>query len=295
MRMFTYLLAGTKHVFALQRPGRRLVVRPDDVQLASYPKSGNTWTRFLIANLMYPDRAVGFGNIHQLVLDPEATSKRRFDAAPRPRIIKTHGPFDPRYRKVIYIVRDARDVAISQYHYQRKIRRITDDHPLEKFIADFISGDNVRNIGSWGENVASWMATRRAPDSFLLVRYEDLLADTSGQLTRIGRFLGIEVTAARLQQAQTKSSVENMRKSEKEQGHKSGLLKGSRTDISFIRAAKSGGWRTELPAPFVAQIEAAWGHLLELLGYELRSGVSRTGAPRPPQVLFGEWKRFSAV
>lgn len=292
--MINYLISGTRHAFGLQRPGRRLAVWPDDVQLASYPKSGNTWTRFLIANLMYPDRAVGFKNIHELVVDPDATTQRQFDAAPRPRIVKTHLSFDPRFRRVIYIVRDARDVAVSQYHYQRKIRRIHDQYPLEQFVADFITGKGIREIGSWGENVASWLATRRDDRSFLLVRYEDLLADTSSQLARIGRFLGIEVTTERLQQAQARSSVENMRRSEKEQGEHSGLLKGSRTDISFVRVAKSGGWRNDLPEPLAAQIEAAWGHLLGLLGYELLH-VPNQPALRFSGSLFGEWAGMTVV
>ncbi len=63
--MIRYLAAGVKYAFGLHRPGRKLPVRPSDILLASYPKSGNTWLRFLIANLRHPDQAVGLGNLHQ--------------------------------------------------------------------------------------------------------------------------------------------------------------------------------------------------------------------------------------
>ena len=45
--------------------------------------------------------------------------------------------------------------------------------------------------------------------------------------------------------------------------------KDTRKEIPFVRAAKSGGWRSELPAPMVEKIEAAWGPIMRTLGYEL--------------------------
>src|ERR1700691_1470587 len=99
VRGIRYLVSGVKHALGLHRLGRRLPVRPDDILLASYPQSGNTWLRFLIANLVHPNQAVDLGNLHQLVLDPDVSVKRDFDRAPRPRIVKTHGSFDPRYRR----------------------------------------------------------------------------------------------------------------------------------------------------------------------------------------------------
>src|SRR5271165_3422007 len=100
--MIKYLIAGAKRTLGLHRPGRNLVILPDDVFLVSFPKSGNTWTRFLVANLVNPDRPASFGNLHKLIPDPEATAKRVFDRMPRPRIIKSHECFEPRYPRVIY-------------------------------------------------------------------------------------------------------------------------------------------------------------------------------------------------
>ena len=125
--MLARFIAGTKLFFRLHYPGRALQIFPDDVFLVSFPKSGNTWTRFLIANLAHPEQPASFANLYELVPDPEGTPKRIFDRIPRPRIIKSHECFDPRYPRVIYIVRDPRDVALSQYHYHRKCRKIDDE------------------------------------------------------------------------------------------------------------------------------------------------------------------------
>ena len=266
--MFERFKAGTKVLFRLHCPGRTLQILPDDVFLVSFPKSGNTWTRFLIANLAHPETPATFGNIHELVPDPEGTAKRLFDRMPRPRIIKSHECFDPRYPRVMYIVRDPRDVALSQYHYHRKCRKIDDDYPIERFVDRFIAGETCPH-GSWGENVSTWLVTRRNDPRFLLLRYEDIAEDTPRELSKIAAFVGISATPERILQAVERSSADNMRKLEKAQSHLSTLTKTSRTDLPFVRAAGAGGWRTGLPEPLVAKIEAKWAPVMQYLGYEL--------------------------
>src|SRR5437016_1515062 len=166
--MINHLRAAYKRLLGLQRPGRGLVILPDDVFLVSFPKSGNTWTRFLLANLVYPEQPATFANIHRLIPDPSATSKKDFDRLRRPRIIKSHECFDPRYPRVIYIVRDPRDVAVSQYHYHRKLKKIDDEYAIEKFVTRFLAGETCPH-GSWGQNVATWLATREGDPRFLLL------------------------------------------------------------------------------------------------------------------------------
>ena len=60
-----------------------------------------------------------------------------------------------------------------------------------------------------------------------------------------------------------------MRKLEKSQAMQWSSTRETRQDIPFVRAAKSGGWRTELPEAATAQLEAQWGQLMVYLGYEL--------------------------
>src|ERR1700730_11895985 len=175
--MMHRLISGTKRALGLHHPGRNMAVLPDDTFLVSYPKSGNTWTRFLVGNLVHPETTADFSNINIIIPDPEALSKNQMRRMPRPRIIKSHQYFDPRYKKVIYIVRDPRDVALSQYHFHRKRKLIADDSPFETFVARFIAGE-TSPYGSWGENVSSWLATRQNDSGFLLLRYEDMMENT---------------------------------------------------------------------------------------------------------------------
>jgi hypothetical protein len=274
--MLKRVIAETKRAFGLKPPGRNLTVFPDDAFLVSYPKSGNTWARFLIANVLRPNQNVGFYNIHGIIPGIDVVAHRDILRFPRPRIIKSHQYFDPRYRRVVYIVRDPRDVALSEYHAQRKARRIGDDYPLEKFVHRFLAGESC-DYSSWGEHAASWLSTRYGQPGFLLLRYEDMLQDTVRELTKMASFLGLEPSVELIQQAVSRSAADTMRKLEKSQAHLFNATKGTRQDILFVRSAKAGGWHSALPEGSISQIEQTWGHLIEWLGYELVTGVKGCG------------------
>lgn len=259
-----------RYILGTDLAERNFAVYPDDTFVVSYPRSGNTWTRFLIANLVYPDKDVSFTNIEKLIPDTSSQSNRALKGTPRPRIIKTHEYFDHRYPKTIYIVRDPRDVALSYYDFQRKYMQIEDGYPLERYVNDFVTGKLISvGWGTWGENVASWIFTRGKRKEFLLLRYEDMMKDTHHELARIAEFLDIDPAPERLQRAIERSSADRMRELEKLESDKWVATKNRRKDIPFVRVAKSGGWRTSLPESCVHQIETAWGELMTTLGYEL--------------------------
>lgn len=277
--MIQYAIAGVKRILGLHRLGRELRILPDDTFLVSYPKSGNTWARLLVSNLLSPAKPADFWTINRLVPEIEGVTKRQLASMLRPRIIKSHFSFDPRYPRVIYIVRDPRDVVVSEYHYQRKTRQIDDTHQMEEYVDRFIAGKTCPEDGSWGQNVASWIVTREGDPRFLLLRYEAIVSQTNAELARIAEFLEISVTPQRLQEVAELSSADRMRKLEATQSNASSLMKRGRKDVPFVRAAQAGGWRSDLPALLAEKIESAWGPLMSYLGYELSSPSSHSFDP----------------
>lgn len=225
----------------------------------------------MIANLVYPERNPDFTNINELIPDPEALSKRHLRRLPRPRVIKTHQYYHPNYKNIICIVRDPRDVAVSEYYFHRKRRVYADNFPMEEHVRRFVAGESTL-YGSWGENMSSWLATRAGTARFLLLRYEDMIENTARELRKIAEFMGIEPAGDRLTNAVERSTADNMRKLEKEQALAWSSTKDTRQDIPFVRAAKAGGWRSDLPAASVSEIENAWREVMRYLGYELVSG-----------------------
>lgn len=275
-----------KYAFGKDIAGRNLAVYPDDTFIVSYPRSGNTWTRFLVANLVHPDQEVTFANIENLIPDCEAMSSRYVKRVPRPRIIKSHEYFDPRYKKVIYIVRDPRDVVLSYYDFSRKYRQIEDSYPLASYVSDFVNGRlSSADWGTWGENVASWVYTRQGRPGFLVLRYEDMQDDAAGALAKVARFLGIDATPERLASAIERSSADRMRGMEKTQGDKWVTTKNKRSDIPFVRTATSGLWKEKLPASCVVEIESVWGPVMGTLGYRLTIGLHEARATTTALVM----------
>ncbi|HTT25187.1 MAG TPA: sulfotransferase domain-containing protein [Candidatus Sulfotelmatobacter sp.] len=261
---------GIRLVSGKRPPGPDLEVYPDDAFLIAYPKSGNTWTRFLVGNLLYPDRKVDFLTIPNLVPHFDIKPSRFFREMKRPRVINCHEAFRPQYKRVIYVVRDPRDVVVSLYHFQRKRRIIDDAYPLDLFVSRFITGEAVRppRLGSWAENVGSWLAMRENNPDFLFIRYEDLLRATESFLGQIAAFLHIDASLDRIAKAVERSSSQNMRNLEKMQGEQWHQSKDTRQDIPFVRSAKSGGWKATLSSSAQNQILNAWGHLIDHIGYE---------------------------
>jgi hypothetical protein len=281
------LKRGLKHLsrvsdvlFRKLRIERDITIFPDDVFLTSYPRSGNTWTRFLIGNLIHSDEEVTFLSVERLVPDMYKHSDRVLRGLPRPRTVKSHECFDPRYRKVIYIVRDPRDVAVSNYHWELKLRSVKEGYPIEEFVPRWMAPDFWPRIGSWGDHVGSWLATRQGKEGFLLLRYEDLKENSERELARVAEFLGIQASSERVKRAVELSSAENMRKIERKESGKWVATTLTRQDKPFVRNATSGGWKSVLPEKTVAYIETHWGHLMNDLGYKMATaGVEPAGKP----------------
>ncbi len=196
--------------FPSKGPGRHLEVRPDDTFIVSYPRSGNTWLRFLVANLVHSPLVADYSNIERLVPDIYATPETHLRRMDGPRYLKSHEAFDARYQKVIYIVRDPRAVMVSQFTTLRRLRSDLVNGTFTEFVDRQLAGEFDAWFGSWSANVNSWIHQDKADVDLLLIRYEDAAADTFGVTASIARFLLLARSAGEIEAAIEKSSRAHM-------------------------------------------------------------------------------------
>jgi Sulfotransferase domain len=250
------------------------------VWLASYPKSGNTWTRNFLHNLLRPQADSHDINAMQHLTAYE-NSRRWFDGliprplaecsaeeiAPlRPRaqerlaaeapglvFVKTHNALVKEFGHpvinsavtagAIYIVRHPLDVAVSFAHHLAT----TTDNAIEKMNTTGLQTPNTERTayevyGSWSEHVATW--TQRPHQGLHIMRYEDMLAKPEATFRQLCDFLLLAPTRAALLEAIEKSSFERLKEQEKERG----FFEKPAQAKDFFRVGRAGAWREHLTA-----------------------------------------------
>ncbi len=246
--------------------GREITILPQDIFIVSYPKSGNTWTRFLIGNVIYLDENLDFISVEKRIPDIYLHTDSALLRIKSPRVLKSHEYFTPRYKRVIYIVRDPRDVLVSYYYHLIKANRFDPNKPIYEFAVEFMAG-KFDPYGSWYENVSTWVSARKGSRDFILIRYEDMLTNTQNELQKIVTFLGHERDTGQMNAAIERSSITTMQELEKKQANQWGTTKGTNLNMPFIRSGKSGDWENHLPKEVSNMVESEWGELMRELGY----------------------------
>jgi len=188
------------------------------VWLASYPKSGNTWVRFMLYSVLYgaPKRSedvpLKIPDIHR----PMPFEKQESG----PIYVKSHFELTDKHPqltdtiKAIHIIRNPRDVMLSAIHYRILTDENPNDFPKEQFIESYLKsgGDHYWEqigFGTWASHARSWRNTDRFP--VLTLRYEDLKTDPRAQLVRMLEFLGGTCSESKINEAVVASSFDSMR------------------------------------------------------------------------------------
>jgi hypothetical protein len=234
-------------------------VNKRDIFVVSYPKSGNTWVRFLIANLLHPDQEITFRNIEQFVPDLEK-SRDRINASQSPRYIKAHNPKYSCYPKFIYIYRDARDVFVSYYYYLSQ-KNLFRGSFSEFLVAVAFNQDYF--YGVWSEHVErAFQYAQAHPKDVLFIKYEQLLAAPFDEVLRIASFCGLTTASQAVENAVQKCNFENLQQVEARHGSEE---EGS--NAKFFRAGKHGQWKSMYSTEDMELLLKHCGNTLRRLGY----------------------------
>ncbi|CAN8000500.1 unnamed protein product [Ixodes hexagonus] len=167
----------------------------DDIFIAGYPKTGTTWTQYILWNIFNggvpPQSATEFGQ--KMPLLEHAGAEVVINTHPhRPWSIKTHLPLTMlRYSeraKYVYIARNPYDCCVSYYHHTRAFPAyLYEDGSFDQFFDMFVEGRG--KYGDYFDHLLSWYEHRRDPN-VLFVTYEGLRTDTESWVLKIADFVG---------------------------------------------------------------------------------------------------------
>lgn len=186
---------------------RKYKIRPDqsDFWLVSYPRSGNTWMRLVLANYIWECPSIA--NLQELqVYIPDIYYERsniipkRFSK--KHRIIKSHEKFRNDYSQVIYVYRNPFDCAWSYFHFMKDWKGGYSQ--FSEFVQDFLNGN--LSYGSWADHLLEWNQLHRGKHIFLC--YEDIVQNPKIYLRQILSFVEFGYDEKRADNALKNASAE---------------------------------------------------------------------------------------
>ena len=234
--------------------------RPDDVYVATYPRSGTTWVQFILY-LLRSDRKMDFEHISQVSPWFERTlalgtkEAADFDGFASPRCFKTHLTPDwlPKAGRVIYIERNGLDVAVSYYNLYRS--HLGYRGSLEAFFERFMTGR--LQYRSWFDHTERWRKfAAYHPGRVLMLRYEEMIEQLPDVVGRIARFVGFEPGAHEVSEVVRMAGFDFMRAHQAQfDPLTETLLDQGLIADAFIRRGRPGSGRCEIGSDQRGQFE----------------------------------------
>ncbi|CAM9337934.1 unnamed protein product [Ectocarpus sp. 4 AP-2014] len=262
---------------------KRELPLPSDLFIVSYPKSGNFWVRFLLAHTwLYSQpgesnwhREIDFNSIERTIPDLEYGPNRRdYHLHDKFRAFKSHQPFapkavagkcadtvgtmddhqcacpncPPKWRRILHLVRDGRDVMCSYYHFRMGLNNLD---PPDMGFEEFLKAHTYPGF-TWAEHVNSYLDLKgNSSYDVLTVKYEDLHRAPLETLLELSKWAGLDHSEKVLQRAIVRSSFKSMRRKEEARGLLIFDEKYPDRDKSWrmTRKGKAGGWEECFASP----------------------------------------------
>jgi hypothetical protein len=270
---------------AASRQSDQALPAPRDlIWVASYPKSGNTWVRFLLCNLLFGPQSSAAAlarlapDIHEV--GPQALARHSG-------LVKTHWrcsaglPLLERSAVAIYVVRQPADVLVSNFYYAQRGVGGSGADDFAAYLNAFLQhrGDPrwmQLGMGGWEENVRSWLDPRK-PFPVLPIRYEDLVRDPRTVCRQLLQRLGLQRSEQQIDEAVANSSFDRLREIEaadiREQRigifYKPYLHAAIESGRRFMRSGCVGDGINHLSPEQLVRLKQVFGDVAASLGYPL--------------------------
>lgn len=180
-----------------------------DLYIVSYPKSGISWLRFILSNIISIEcgrpNLINFMNINDSI--PDIHVSRAIPTADSTghghRIIKSHSEFNPLYKKIIYLYRNPHKVMRSYYRMWTGLKR------YHGSFINFVT-DKKMGINAWCRHVDGWMYKSHNNQRMGFLSYEQLAFDAENTISGLLNTIGWRVEPAIVKESVKLSTLHNM-------------------------------------------------------------------------------------
>ena len=257
--------------------------RSGDIMLATYPKSGTTWTQSIIKHLLNFDEDIKVVDAVpwlERLPSPECDEvKAAIELTCRPRCFKTHTPWksiaksrDDIKLRYIFVARNAKDVCVSLYHHARAFQSFAYEGDFDHFFQMYLHGEV--ESGSWLDfNLEFYEQHLQSPDDVLFLTYEDMHCNLVENILRIAKFMNVKCTEERAEDIAQKTSFHTL-KNDPSSNYSWANHRRNEGEKAFMRKGEVGDYKNYLSKEQERLIEEQMIRPAAERGFVIKEGLS---------------------